>query len=194
MNSRDPGSWLLVLVILALFWGAWAGWRTQKEEVTIPLSQVQIIVHGMAPTDKLMEAAGLTGGDSAFSPDDIVLRLEALPVVSGVTVEQAEEGKMTIFIHERVPVARLVCPSLGVGLLPEEDSVLVDAQGVVVREESYFQKIPYLLPPVHGLKPKYLEPGKEAPSHGIRCAAAVIARWDESEPLGSMVEARQLNP
>lgn len=81
---------------------------------------------------RIIQATGIDPKASifAFDVDELEEMLASLPEVSRAEVTRRLPGTLKIEITERIPVAWLACPELGIGERDPQTGLLVDAGGV----------------------------------------------------------------
>ncbi|MDA7932110.1 FtsQ-type POTRA domain-containing protein [Akkermansiaceae bacterium] len=84
---------------------------------------------------RIMETTGIDADASifAFDIDDVEASLANLPELSGATVTRRLPDILKVQVTERIPVAWLACPSLGIEERSVEKGLLVDASGFAFR-------------------------------------------------------------
>ncbi|MGC6427364.1 MAG: cell division protein FtsQ/DivIB [Akkermansiaceae bacterium] len=80
---------------------------------------------------RVIQATGINPEASifAFDVDEVEASLSELPEVSYASVSRRLPGTLKIEIRERVPVAWLACPSLGIGERDPQSGLLASADG-----------------------------------------------------------------
>jgi len=168
------------------------------------LSKIEIEPRGHFTEGQIRQAAGLEPGQNLWTLNlrQITRDLETLPYVSSAKVERHFPDTVTILIHERVPVVKIV--GLNIDLNTRETFYL-DREGVVLKPRED-EEAP-LLPEIVGLTSSEveLEPGMKLDQSSLMRALEImdaidhsrlhttidISRIDLSNPLSITMTTRQ---
>lgn len=193
-----PGLWVRAALLLLAVGGilnlfrSQLGGRREGEPVEVELA----VVGHLSPAGLWREAGLPAGMGEPADPEMLRERLEQAAIVESVELQKAEgRGAVRLLVKERKPVAMLLCPAAGVGLLETEVSMLLDRWGVAVPASSYVGMGMDLerLPRITVLKIPGFGPGIRLQSPAIETAVAIIA-GAEGAGLGVEVrEVRQMN-
>lgn len=123
------------------------------------LKQVIVKTEGSLTAQKIVRTCGLTTGTNLLTVNmhDLQRRLMQLPQIKAVNIKRDYEGRLTLTVDQRQPVAWLECSKLG--LLPGRPDVgcFIDSEGVtfpcevatpaylalpVIKHEAMIQNIP----------------------------------------------------
>lgn len=152
------------------------------------------MVDGHRSPDALWRAAGLPEGHGNL--EDVQARLAKLPVVESVERQRtAGFGPARLLVRERRPVARLVCPAAGIGVLGSESAMFLDRCGVAVPVASFPELGDEMnnLPKVHVLKVAGFAVGVPLTSPAVQTAVAVICGAQGAGIPNAVSEIRQMN-
>ena len=185
---------LALVAIIALFIGLRLGIRVVLDQIlyTNPhyaLNEIDIQPKGHFSERLIRQAAGLEPGQNLWSLDlpQITRNLEKLPYVSSAKVERHFPGKLTVLVHERVPVVKIV--GLNVDLDTRETFYL-DRDGVVLkpRDDEPAQQLPEII----GLTDAELEPGAKLDRPSLACALQILDAIDHT-PLHTSIDIRTIS-
>jgi cell division protein FtsQ len=140
---------------------------------------------------QIRQAAGLEPGENLWSLTrrQITLDLEKLPYVSSAKVERRFPDTVSILIHERVPVVKIVGLNIDLGT---RETFYLDRDGVVLKPRDD-DAVP-LLPEVIGLTDAEdeLEPGKVLDQTSLTRALQIMDAIEHSR-LNTMIGIRTID-
>jgi cell division protein FtsQ len=140
---------------------------------------------------QIRQAAGLEPGENLWSLNlrQITLDLEKLPYVSSAKVERRFPDTVSILIHERVPVVKIVGLNIDLGT---RETFYLDRDGVVLKPRDD-DAVP-LLPEVIGLTDAEdeLEPGKVLDQTSLTRALQIMDAIEHSR-LNTMIGIRTID-
>lgn len=184
--------------MVAVAWAVASWVRTARisphRQDTGPPVDVELMVDGRLSPDALWRAAGLPEGRGEV--EEVRARLGKLPVVESVERQRtAGFGPVRFLVRERRPVALLICPASGVGVLGSETPMVLDRCGVAVPVASFPGREEEVknLPKVHVLKLAGFAAGVPLSSPAVQTAVAVIRGANEGVLKSAVSEVRQMN-
>jgi cell division septal protein FtsQ len=155
------------------------------------LNKIEIEPRGHFTEGQIRQEAGLEPGQNlwALNLRQITRDLEKLPYVSSAKVERHFPGTITILIHERVPVVKIV--GLNIDLNTKETFYL-DRDGVVLKPRED-EEAP-LLPEIIGLANSEveLEPGMKLDQASLMRALQIMDAIDHS-PLHTSIDISRID-
>ncbi len=155
------------------------------------LTKIEIEPRGHFSERQIRQAAGLTPGQNLWTLNlrQIARDVEKLPDVSSAKVERRFPDTISILIHERVPVVKIV--GLNIDLNTRETFYL-DRDGVVLKPRSD-EAVP-LMPEVIGLSPAdaELEPGMKLEQSSLTRAMEILDAIEHSR-LHTTIDIRTIN-
>jgi cell division septal protein FtsQ len=155
------------------------------------LVKIEIEPHGHFLEGQIRQTAGLKPGLNLWTLNlrQITHDLEKLPYVSNAKVERHFPDTVTILIHERVPVVKIV--GLNIDLNTRETFYL-DRDGVVLKPRE--DETPPLLPEIIGLAPDdaELEPGMTLDQSSLKSAMEILDEIDHSR-LHTSIDIRTID-
>ncbi|MEM7517118.1 MAG: FtsQ-type POTRA domain-containing protein, partial [Planctomycetota bacterium] len=129
--------WLGILCLGASLWfgGKWAHRAIFFQNEEFVLRDLDVRTDGSLSVALLTEVANVAPGMSLMKLDldGIQDRIAKLPVVEEVVVSREMPDKLNIMVRERIPVAWLSCPPLGIRRGDMERGFLIDADGCLFR-------------------------------------------------------------
>jgi len=138
----------------------------------------------------IRQAAGLELGQNLWSLNlpQITQDLEKLPYISNATVERHFPDRLTIHIHERVPVVKIV--GLAVDLNTRETYYL-DREGTVLkpREDEAMPNLPEIIGLTNAAE---LDPGTKLKQPSLACALQILDAIDHSK-LHTVIDVRTID-
>jgi len=125
----------------------------------------------------IRQAAGLEMGQNLWTLNlpQIAQDLQKLPYVSNAKVERHFPNRITILIHERVPVVQIVGLDINLG---SRETFYLDREGVVLKPRAD-ETVP-LLPEVIGLTNAELEPGMQLGQSSLKHALEILNAIDQT--------------
>jgi cell division septal protein FtsQ len=155
------------------------------------LTDIEIEPRGHFSPRQIRQAAGLEPGQNLWTLDlrQITLDVEKLPYVSSAKVERHFPDTVSILIHERVPVVKIV--GLNIDLNTRETFYL-DRDGVVLKPRQ--DDDAPMLPEVIGLSDAEdeLEPGMKLEQTSLTRALQIMDAIDHSR-LHTSIDIRTIN-
>ncbi len=155
------------------------------------LNKIEIEPRGHFTEGQIRQEAGLEPGQNLWSLNlrQITRDLEKLPYVSSAKVERHFPDTITILIHERVPVVKIV--GLNIDLNTRETFYL-DRDGVVLKPRED-EEAP-LLPEIIGLANSEveLEPGMKLDQASLMRALQIMDAIDHS-PLHTSIDISRID-
>jgi len=155
------------------------------------LAQIDIEPRGRFSERVIRQAAGLEERQNLWTLNlpQIQKDLEKLPYVSSAKIERHFPDKLTILIHERVPVVKIVGQNIDLGT---RETFYLDREGIVLRPRDDESDQP--LPEVIGLTDAEaeMEPGMKLEQAGLSSALQILDAIDHSE-LHTTVDIRTIN-
>jgi cell division septal protein FtsQ len=155
------------------------------------LTKIEIEPRGHFSEGQIRQAAGLEPGLNLWTLNlrQIAHDLEKLPYVSNAKVERRFPDTVTILIHERVPVVKIV--GLNIDLNTRETFYL-DRDGVVLKPRE--DEEPPLLPEIIGLAPAdaELESGMTLDQSSLKRAMEILDEIDHSQ-LHTSIDIRTID-
>jgi cell division protein FtsQ len=153
------------------------------------LNKIEIEPRGHFSEHLIRQQAGLEPGQNLWSLNlrQITHDLEQLPNVSSAKVERHFPDRVTILIHERVPVVKIVGLNVDLGT---RETFYLDREGVVLKPRED-EAVP-LLPEVIGLTDAELEPGAKLEQSSLVCALRIIDAIDHTK-LHTSIDIRTIN-
>jgi cell division septal protein FtsQ len=155
------------------------------------LNKIEIEPRGHFSEGQIRQASGLEPGQNLWTLNlrQITRDIEKLPCVSSAKVERHFPGTVSILIHERVPVVKIV--GLNIDLNTREMFYL-DRDGVVLKPRS--DEAPPLLPEIIGLTDAQaeLEPGMKLDQSSLTQALQIMDAIDHS-PLRTTIDIRTID-
>lgn len=155
------------------------------------LNKIEIEPRGHFSERQIRQAAGLEPGRNLWTLDlrQITRDLEKLPYVSSAKVERHFPDKVSILIHERVPVVKIVGLNIDLGT---RETFYLDRDGVVLKPRED-EEAP-LLPEIIGLSnaEDELEPGMKLEQPSLKSAMEILDEIDHSQ-LHTSITIRTIN-
>ena len=155
------------------------------------LNKIQIEPRGHFSERQIRLAAGLEPGENlwALNLRQIKVDLEKLPYVSNAKVERHFPDTVSIIIHERVPVVKIVGLNIDLGT---RETFYLDRDGVVLKPRED-DTVP-LLPEVIGLTDAQdeLDPGKVIDQTSLTRALKIMDAIEHSR-LNTMIGIRTID-
>lgn len=138
----------------------------------------EVVVHtkGDLTPQKIVRAAGLTDGQNVLSVDlqGVKERISRLPEVRSASLTRGFDGKLTIEVEQREPVAWIECDRQKLVPMKEGTGCLVDRRGVAlpceVLRDTYRG-----LPAIHVETLDKVVPGQAVDSAEMRAALKLLA-------------------
>jgi cell division septal protein FtsQ len=144
------------------------------------LNRIEIEPRGHFSERQIRQAAGLEPGENLWTLNlrQITRDLEKLPYVSSAKVERHFPDTVSILIHERVPVVKIVGLNIDLGT---REPFYLDRDGVVLKPRQD-ETVP-LLPEIIGLTDAQaeLEPGMKLEQPSLKCAMEILDDIDHSQ-------------
>lgn len=144
------------------------------------LTKIEIEPSGHFSPRLIRQAAGLEPGQNLWTLDlrQITHDLEKLPYVSNAKVERHFPDTVSILIHERVPVVKIVGLNIDLGT---RELFYLDRDGVVLKPRE--DETALLLPEIIGLTnaEDELEPGMKLEQSSLTRALQIIDAIDHSQ-------------
>jgi cell division protein FtsQ len=155
------------------------------------LNKIEIEPEGHFSPHLIRQAAGLEPGQNLWTLDlrQIAHDLERLPNVSSAKVERHFPDTVTILIHERVPVVKIVGLNVDLGT---RETFYLDRDGVVLKPRED-EAVP-LLPEIIGLTDNEaeLEPGTKLQQPSLECAMEILDAIDHTK-LHTSIDVRTID-
>ena len=156
------------------------------------LNKIEIEPRGHFSERQIRMAAGLEPGQQNLWTLDlrqITHDLEKLPYVSSAKVERHFPDKVSILIHERVPVVKIVGLNIDLGT---RETFYLDRDGVVLKPRE--DEAAPLLPEIIGLTDAEaeLEPGMKLEQSSLTRALQIIDAIDHSQ-LNTSITIRTID-
>jgi cell division septal protein FtsQ len=97
------------------------------------LKQVVVRTEGPVTAQKIVRTSALTHGMNLLTVNmrEIQGRIMTLPQVRGVKITRDYEGRLTLEVKQRQPVAWLECPKLGMTARQPDTGHFIDVEGVI---------------------------------------------------------------
>jgi len=190
------GAWcgLVMVMIVAVGIGLHVGVNFLLNEVlyTNPhytLNEIDIEPRGHFSERLIRQAAGLETGENLWTLNlpQIAKDVEKLPYVSSATVERHFPDSVTILIHERIPVVKII------GLnsdLNTRETFYLDRDGIVLKPRE--DESPHLLPEVIGMTDAEFEPGTKLDQPSLTCALKILDSIDHTS-LHTLIDIRTID-
>jgi cell division septal protein FtsQ len=143
------------------------------------LTKIEIEPRGHFSERQIRMAAGLEPGQQnlwTLNLRQITRDLDKLPNVSTVKVERHFPDRITIVIHERVPVAKIVGLNIDLGT---RETFYLDRNGFVLKPRED-ETVP-LLPEIIGLTDAELEPGMKLDQTSLMRAMEILDAIDHTK-------------
>jgi len=144
------------------------------------LAKIEIEPSGHFSPRLIRQAAGLEPGQNLWTLNlrQITRDLEKLPYVSSAKVERHFPDKISILIHERVPVVKIVGLNIDIGT---RETFYLDRDDVVLKPRE--DEAAPVLPEIVGLAPAQaeLEPGMTLDQSSLRSAMEILDEIDHSQ-------------
>jgi cell division protein FtsQ len=155
------------------------------------LTKIEIEPRDHFSPRQIRQAAGLEPGENlwALNLHQITHDLEKLPYVADAKVERHFPDTISILIHERVPVVKIVGLSIDLGT---RETFYLDRDGVVLKPRQD-ETVP-LLPEIIGLTDAQdeLEPGRKLDQSNLKCAMEILDEIDHSQ-LHTSIDIRTID-
>jgi len=155
------------------------------------LNKIEIEPRGHFSERQIRQAAGLEPGENLWTLNlrQITRDLEKLPYVSSAKVERHFPDTVSILIHERVPVVKIVGLNIDLGT---RETFYLDRDGVVLKPRED-EEAP-LLPEIIGLTDAEaeLEPGMKLEQSSLTRALQIMDAIDHSR-LHTSIDIRTIN-
>ena len=155
------------------------------------LNKIEIEPRGHFSERQIRQAAGLEPGQNLWTLNlrQITRDLEKLPYVSSAKVERHFPDKVSILIHERVPVVKIVGLNIDLGT---RETFYLDRDGVVLKPRE--DEAAPLLPEIIGLTDAEaeLEPGMHLEQSSLARALQIMDAIDHSR-LHTSIDIRTIN-
>ena len=155
------------------------------------LKQIDIEPEGHFSILAIHRAAGLAKGQNLWTLNlpKIAKDLEQLPYVSNAEVERHFPDHVTIIIHERVPVVKVVGQSVDLGT---RETFYLDRDCVVLkpRDDEQTSQLPVIVGLTNGLE---LEPGVRLDQPGLKGALEILDAIKHSSQLNTSIDIRSID-
>ena len=153
------------------------------------LSEIDIEPKGRFTEFAVRQAANLEKGQNLWTLNlpQITKDLETLPYVSSAKVERHFPDKLTILIHERVPVVKIVGLNSDLGT---RELFYLDRDRFVLKPRE--NETPPVLPEIIGLTNAELEPGLQLDQSSLSRALDILDAIDHSK-LHTTIDIRTIN-
>ena len=155
------------------------------------LSKIEIEPRGHFSERQIRQAAGLEPGQNLWTLNlrQITRDLEKLPYVSSAKVERHFPDTVSILIHERVPVVKIVGLNIDIGI---RETFYLDRDGVVLKPRE--DEAAPLLPEIIGLTDAQdeLEPGMKLEQASLTRALQIMDAIDHSR-LHTSIDINTIN-
>ncbi len=153
------------------------------------LNEIEIQPRGHFSERLIRQAAGLETGQNLWTLNlpQITKDLEKLPYVSHATVERHFPDKLTILIHERIPVVKIVGLNSDLGT---KETFYLDRDGIVLKPRE--DETPQMLPEIIGMTNAEFEPGTKLEQPSMACALQILDAIDHT-PLHTLIDIRTIN-
>lgn len=140
IRSQERVRWgfHVAICVLVLFGLIALGRATVREAFEknprFSLREVVVNTRGPLTPQKIVKTAGLTDGQNLLSINlrEVRERIEELPEVRSGAIQRDYEGKLTIAVEQRHPVAWLECQKLKLQPMKNDGGMLVDNECVAV--------------------------------------------------------------
>jgi cell division septal protein FtsQ len=154
------------------------------------LQKIEIEPEGHFTLHSIRQATGLEMGQNLWSLNlpQIAKDLEKLPYVSNAQVERHFPDRVTIRIHERVPVVKI--SGLNADLNTRETFYL-DRECVVLKPRDDEEETQ--LPEIVGLTRAELEPGVRLEQPGLKRALEILDAIEHSSQLNTSITIRSID-
>ncbi len=153
------------------------------------LTEIDVEPHGRFSEYLIRESAGLEKGQNLWTLNlpKITKDLETLPYVSSAKVERQFPDKLTILIHERVPVVKIVGLNSDLGT---RELFYLDHDCYVLKPRE--NETPPILPEIIGLTNAELEPGLRLDQSSLTRALQILDAIDHSQ-MHTSIDIRTIN-
>jgi len=153
------------------------------------LSEIDIEPRGRFTEYLIRQSAHLDKGQNLWTLNlpQITKDLETLPYVSSAKVERHFPDKLTILIHERVPVVKIVGLNSDLGT---RELFYLDRDRYVLKPRE--NETPPVLPEIIGLTNAELEPGLQLDQSSLSRALEILDAIDHSK-LHTTIDIRTIN-
>ena len=153
------------------------------------LNKIEIQPEGHFSEHMIRQAAGLEPGENLWTLDlrQIAHDIEKLPNVSSAKVQREFPDKVTILIHERVPVVKIVGLNVDLGT---REMFYIDHEGVVLKPRED-ENVP-MLPEIIGLTDAELEPGTKLDEPRLAIAMEILDSIDRTK-LHTSIDIRTID-
>lgn len=187
LQRRSGRGWAIrILAVACLCISAPIGIKATYEAIFFEnkgfvLQQLNIQTDGVLRSHQVTEVANVVVGMQLLDLDlkQIRERIEKLPVVEEAIVSREMPDKLHVIVKERIPIAWVSCPPLGVRPGDMERGFLIDASGIAFRCLDLTNEVAQL--PVIEMfsMPEPVE-GEELKVEGISSALRLIASAEKS--------------
>jgi len=145
------------------------------------LQRLNVHTDGVLRSHQVTEVANVVVGMQLMELDlkNIRSRIEKLPVVEEAIVSREMPDKLNVVIKERVPVAWVSCPPLGVRPGDMERGFLIDASGIIFRCLDLTNEVAQL-PVIETFSMPEPVEGKELEVEGFASALQLLAAAEKS--------------
>lgn len=153
------------------------------------LTQIDIDPPDHFSSHQIRQAAGLEPGENLWTLNlpQITHDLEKLPYVSSAKVERHFPNRVTIHIHERVPVVKIVGLNVDLGT---RETFYLDHDGIVLKPRDN-ENVP-MMPEIIGLTNAELAPGMKLDETSLRRALDILDAIDHT-PLHTSIDIRSID-
>ena len=143
------------------------------------LRQVLVNTEGALTAQRIVRATGLTEGQNLLTINlrEVRERIERMPEVRGADVTRDYEGRLTIDVEQRRPVAWIECPKLRVFHMKSGSGMLLDEEGVALPCDVILKE--YLKMPVIRVEElPQIVPGAQVASAEVLAALRLVREFE----------------
>ncbi len=155
------------------------------------LKRVDIQPAGAFFAHSICLAAGIETGQNLWTMDlgRITNDLEKLPYVSSARVERHFPDKLSIYLHERQPVVKIVGINSDLGT---RETMYLDRDCMVLKPREG-EKLPPVMPEIVGLTNAELQPGTPVDEDTLRRALEILDALDKCDELHNSITIRSID-
>jgi cell division septal protein FtsQ len=155
------------------------------------LKRIEIQPTGTFFAHSICQAAGIETGQNLWTLDlgRITNDLEKLPYVSSARVERHFPDKLSIYLHERQPVVKIVGINTDLGT---RETFYLDRDCMVLKPREG-ERVPPVMPEIIGLTNAELQPGTQVDEDTLRRALEILDAIDKCDELHNSISIRSID-
>ena len=155
------------------------------------LKKIEIEPEGHFYSRSIRQAAGIELGQNLWTLDmgRMTGELQKLPYVSSARVERHFPDEVTIVIHERQPVVKIVGIDTDLGT---RETFYLDRDCIVLKPRDG-EVVPPNMPEIIGLTNAELQPGMQVDEGSLRRALEILDAVDKTEELHKSISIRSID-